>query len=51
MSAPKNIPVRSVFPARVAATTVVGYVSVNENADAKILPFINERLPLNNSAT
>jgi hypothetical protein len=51
MSTPKKIPARSVFPARVAVRTVAEYVSVNKNADSKILPLINERLSLNNSAT
>jgi hypothetical protein len=51
MGAPKSIPVRSVFPARIAATTVAGYASANETADVEFLLFKNVRLPLNKSAT
>jgi len=37
MGASKNIPVRSVFPARIAATTAAGYASASETADVKFI--------------
>jgi hypothetical protein len=50
MGAPKSIPVRTVFPARIAATTAAGYASANETAGAKFILLKNERLPLNTTA-
>jgi len=47
----KSIPARRVFPARIAATTVAGYASANENADAKLLLLINKPRLLNNLGT
>jgi len=36
---PESIPVRIVFPARIAATTVAGYASAKEAADVKLILF------------
>jgi len=46
MGAPKSIPVRTVLPARIAATTAAGYASANKAADAKLILFQNEGPPL-----